>query len=486
MPRFTITDRTNTSAFIDYELPVVTPPAPSYDWSESNLPWAYTSTSQWEQDLPAGVPVVPLSPTGTSFYERLHNTVTAATGRVIVRLPDGVHRFTQFKTIGSGGAPHYSTYAFGYWNPKLAGFVANGPDKCIVEMGPNAVSQAQLDHMKTMTQGAFIQLQMGLIRLDTEYNSAPAPIYLGGVGFEAAPQPLLTEVAADIVASAGVYVPQSAPHMGVVIYSSNNRRHEESIVTYCRFRGAGKAMMSQPPFELANISSQRNQIVFSHTEFDGRMSPRYDETRPRKCGVFMVNGGIDQRVKFCWMHHSNVSRYAANDEAVASTAPLSNYYLIEGVKLDQLTNNQNRQPPINNGNSLGGYTNVSNIGFESSNAKIEIVDCVVSVDNPYTSGQIACHIQLTNTGAARPGGRLYVKGGTYRHTVFPQLNGFVTFRIQQSTNWATDGYNNTLDVRLKDNVRLAPYQVTGTWPPTAAALQAAGVTPETHYLVRSA
>lgn len=485
MALFSLRDRQNVTWTLEYD---DSPPAPSYDWSDSNLPWAYTSVNDWEQYLPAGVPVVPLSAVAGDFWTKLNATVNAQPGRFILRLPEGVFTLTSFRAVGSSGDP---TYAFGFYFAKLAGIVGAGADKTIIEMAPNSVSTAQLDKMKTMTQSSFIQLQMGMFRFDSEYGGVGAPMYLGGVTVEAAPQPLLTSIASDI--EGNVYVPQSAPHLGVVVYSSSSRRHSGSYVAYARFRGAGKAMMSQPPFELSNFTSQRNDIRYVNSEFDGRMSPRYDASQPRKCVPFMTNGGITQIIKDCWMHHSNVSRYAANDEAVASPTALSNTYRMERMKIDQITNTRNEQAGINGGNSLGGYTNASNIGFESSNALIEIIDCIVSVDNPYTNGQVPCHIQFTSTGANRVGGKLYVKGGEFRHTVYPQLNGFCTARVQTTSPWynngttgSTAGLTSNFDIRLADDTKLSPYIVTGTWPPTAATLAAAGVTPQSHFLVRNA
>jgi hypothetical protein len=488
MPTSTYTFDVSTSSWYASGLSPIHVDLPSafsgVDYSDENPPWAYTSTADWESLMPAGVPVVNLSTASSDFWTNLSATVNAQPGRCIVRLPEGVYTLKQFRVVST------VTYAYGIFFPKLAGFVGAGPDKSIIEMAPNSVSQAQLDAMSQMTQSSFNQLLMGVIRIDTQWSGAAAPIFIGGVGFESAPQNPLTSISSDITNN--VYVPQSAPHMGMTIYSDANRHHPDSLVTHCRFRGFGKAMMSQPPFELSNVTSQRNEVTYSHTEFDGRMSPRYDPTQPRKCGAFMTNGGLTQNVVDCWMHHSNVSRYAANDESVASATALSNHYYIERLKINQITNNRNEQPPLNGGNSLGGYTNASCIGFESSNALIEIIDCIVSVDNPYTTGQIPCHIQLTNTGgidpATRAGGRLYVRGGEFRHTAYPQLDGFVTFRIHPATKWWTDGFNTTLDVRDKFDNRLQPYVVTGTWPPTAAALAAAapgGVKPSTHYLIRS-
>ena len=457
------------------------PPGAAYDWSDASPPWAYSSAADWEQHLPAGVPVVNLSTGSADFWTNLDATQAAQPGRFICRLPEGVFSLTQFRMIGSSGNP---TYAFGLWFPKLAGFVGAGPDKTIVEMAAGSVNGDQLAHMATMTQASFEPLNMGLARIDTQYGGVGAPVYLGGVGIESAPQPLLTSISPDITGS--VYVPQPAPHHGVVLYSDSSRRHPDTVVTHCRFRGAGRAMTSQPPFECGNIGSQRNHITYRSTEFDGRCSPRYDPSRPRKCGPVMLNGGVHNELVDCWLHHSNVSRYAANDESVVSATALTNDYILTRCKIEQITNNQNRQPPLNGGNSLGGYTNASCCGWESSNARITITDCIMSQDNNQFAGQVPMHLQFTNTGAARQGGRLFVVGGEYRNTGWPQLDQYLCFRIQPTSHWATDGYATTLDIRkTAGGPRLAPHTYGGTWPPSPAYLVAQSLSPDTHYIVRS-
>lgn len=473
----------SSSAYINLRTgqPYAPTPTLDYDWSDENPPWAGT-LSDWEAQIPAGMARRELS-AGSTFRQRLINTCNAASGRTLINIPAGVYTFEQFVTIGSGSNP---TYAFGFFDPKLAGFVFEDVENTIIEMAPDSVNSDQLDYMKTMPQSTFVPLNMGMIRIDTQYQSAPAPVFIGGGTFEAAPQNLLTAVNSDVTNN--VYVPQSAPHHGVVFYSDSSRRHPDTLVTHTRFRGAGKAMTSQPPFEMANFGSQRNHITFRNCEFDGRMSPRYDATRPRKCGPIMHNGGVQIHMFDCWMHHSNISRYAANDESVVSGTALSNHYTATRCKSEQITNNQNRQPPINGGNSLGGFTNASAYGWESTNALIEITDCIVSQDNPNPTsgtGQIPTHLQLTNVGGvARVGGRIYVRDGDFRDTAHPHLSGFTQFRISQSTNWWTEGFENTIH-RYRGETRLSPHVVTDTWPPSAGALAAAGVTPETHYLVRS-
>lgn len=452
-----------------------------YDWSDANVPWAYSSTSEWESRIPTGVARADLSTASGDFYTNLVSTVNAAPGRVIVNLPAGVFSLDQFRVLGSSGNP---TYAFGFFLPKLAGFSGAGPDKTFVEMAANSVSAEQLSWMSSMTQSSFTPLQMGLCRIDTQYNSVAAPVFLGGLTFRAAPQNPLTSISSDITNS--VYVPQSAPHQGVTIYSDSNRRHPDSMISHVRFQGAGKAMTSQPPFEMANITSQRNHLTYRNCEFDGRMSPVYDATQPRKCGPIMLNGGVDMHLYDSWMHHSNVSRYAANDESVVSATALSNHYTATRCKLEHITDNQNRQGSLNGGNSLGGYTNATPFGWESSNALVEITDCIVSQDNNQSTGQVPMHLQLTNTGAARTGGRLYVVGGQYRNTGWPQLDGYLGFRIQPSTAWWTDGFDTTLDVRkTAGGTKLIAHVYSGTWPPTSGYLSTNGLSPSTHFIVRS-
>lgn len=439
----------------------------SHDWSDTNLPWAYDDESVFRATWPAGVTVVDIQTTSSDFYTNLVNTVNAAGRRVVVRLGAAVYSLKSFRMAGSSGDP---TYAFGFFIPNLQGLLGRGPDKTFVQMDANSVSVAQLDKMKTMAAAAFAPLQMGLARFD---GTAASPVLLAGLTFRAADQQNLTAVGAGVSA----VVPQPAPHNGVVIYPNSPAK-----VSYMRFQGAGRAMTSAPPFECGNISTQYAVASWNNCEFDGRRSPDLDPARPRRCGVWMGNNETLSEMTDCWFHHSNVSRYAANDE----NRNTQGVYRLTRCKAEQITNTQNRDPALNGGASLGGYTNATAFGWESSNATIEMNDCIVSQDNTQFSGQVPMHLQLTSVGARNPqGGRMKVVGGDYRNTGWPQLNGFVCFRIQPSTYWWTDGFDTTLAVTHRDGQRLAPYQYTGTWPPSAAQLATANVKPSTHYLIRS-
>jgi hypothetical protein len=441
----------------------------AWDWSPTNLPWEYTSTAQFTETWPVGTSIVDIQTTSTDFYTNLNNTVTAAPGRVVVRLGAGVYSLKSFRPIGASGDV---TYAFGFWFPKLQGFLGQGPDKTFVQMDAGSMSQAQLTALSQKTQAAFAPNQMGLCRID---GATGSPILIAGVTFRAADQQPLTSVGADVP----VYVPQSAPHQGVVLFNSNFGGR----ISYTRFQGAGKAMNSQPPFEHANATSQYGSIQWNNVEFDGRRSPALDPAQPRRCGVWMGNNETLSRMTDCWLHHSNVSRYAANDE----NRDTQGLYEVIRCKAEQITNVQNKDPAINGGATLGGYTNATPFGWESCNGTIRVVDSIIRQDNPFTDRQIAQHFQLTKVGArdpiAVPVTGFEVIGGEY-HNIWAALEGFTCFRIT-ATHWSRDGYAN-IDVRdTPSGPRKTPYVYTGAWPPTATTLTGAGVRPDTHYIVRT-
>ncbi|MDB5162960.1 MAG: hypothetical protein JWN28_567 [Candidatus Saccharibacteria bacterium] len=371
--------------------------------------------------------------------------------------------------IGSSGSP---TYAFGFWFPKLQGFLGQGPDKTFVQMDANSINSTQMAAIEQMDPQDFAPLQMGLCRIDGA--SPSSPVLLGGLTFRSADQQMLTTKHPNLA----VAVPQPAPHQGVCIYSGGY-----AIVSHVRFQGAGRAINSLPPFEAANVTSHYATIKWFNCEFDGRRAADLDAARPRRCGVWMGNNETLSEFDDCWFHHSNVSRYAANDE----NRNTSGKYILTRCVSQQITNTQNVDPALNNGQSLGGYTNASNFGWESCSATITLNDCVIYVDNQFTNGQWPAYLQLTSVGARNPqGGRMTVNGGRFRHTKFTQVDEFVTMRIMQATYWWTDGFNNTITINHRDGQRLQPYLYTGSWPVSAQTLATAGVTPATHYIIKNA
>lgn len=446
----------------------------AHDWDAEHRPWAYASPADWESRLPEGVPVVPLAGVGSDLRARLDATLAANQGRVIVRLPAGDHQLTSFRMAGSSGD---TTYAFGFWAPRLAGLVGDGADRTFVTLAaeartysPDGATDRTDDAhtaMAAMTKASFAPLQRSLLRLDSQSQDEPA--YLGGITFRAADQLPLTGVASDL---ADLTVPQPAPHQGVNLYTDSTTVGGRFMVSHCRFTGAGKAWTSQPPFELACLTSRRSRVVLAQCEFDGR--DYWSEHR--KCGPLMANNELHHEVVDSWLHHSAVSRDATNDENADPTA-LSTAYVRRRVKFEQITNTRNE--------GRGGYTNASLAGWESCNASILIEDCIGSIDNPYTDGQRPRHLQLTSVGGRNPrGGRMLVRGGVWRNTVVPHMDGWLTFRMPAGTFWVSDGYDTTLDVRGSNGRRLEPWVYTGpnAWP-TAAEVAAAGVTSHQNYIV---
>jgi hypothetical protein len=453
-------------------IPIAPAPDPTLPtWSDVNVPWDYSSASEFTQHWPSGVTIVDIQTGSSDFYTNLSNTVNAASGRVVVRLQAGIYHLNQFRMIGSSGDP---TYAFGFWFAKLQGFLGQGADQTFIQMDANSMSTAQLNAMKTMDPNDFSPLQIGLCRLDG--SSAASPVLIAGVTFRAADQQLLTAVHPNLSSTYGVYTPQPAPHQGVVLFSG-----VFATISHVRFQGAGRAMSSAPPFEMANASSQYGTIHWYNCEFDGRLSPDLNAAKPRRCGVWMGNNEAVSDFNDCWFHHSNVSRYAANDQ----NRNTQGLYTLTHCLLQQITNTQNTDPAINGGASLGGWTNACPLGWESCNGTLTLNNCVVYVDNASTVNSFPAHLQLTSVGSRNPqGGRMYVNGGEFRHTAYTQLDEFITFRIQPDTYWWTDGFNTTLTMKHRNGQILQPYEITGSWPPSSTALANAGVTPTTHYLVK--
>ena len=451
------------------DIPTPPPVSNDSDWSDANPPWAYTDTSVFTSTWPAGTQIVSLSATGATFKAKLDNTLSGVTGRAVVQLGAGDFQLTNFSALGGT-----TTYDFGYYSSKLQGFLGAGPDKTFITMNASSMSTQQLSIIQALTPTSSASpLQMGILRFDGV--SASSPVLIAGVTFRAADQQNITAQAAG--ASPAVVVPQPAPHQGVVLYQGSYGQ-----VSYCRFQAAGRACTSSPPFEMANITTQYGSTVYNNCEFDGRLSASLNAAQPRRCGPIMGNNETLHTMTDCWIHHSNVSRYAVNDQ----NRNTAGTYTLTRVKANQITNTHNVDPALNGGNSLGGYTNATALGWESCNGTITLNNCVIEQNNGFTDGQIAQHLQMTSVGSRNPqGGRCTVNGGTYRSTVWTQLDGYVLFRIPTGTFWYSDGLNTTLSVYNNAGTKLSPYVYTGTWPPTAGQLSVAGVANTTHYIVRT-
>lgn len=427
----------------------------SWDWSDTNLPWAYTDTSVFTSGWPAGVTIVDLQTSGGSFYSRLTATVNAAGKRVVVRLPAGTHHLTAFNMIGSSGSP---TYAFGFWHPNLQGFLGQGPDQTIIQMDPNSITQAQLNDMMTMDAGPTGNPnQLGFMRVD---GSSASPILISGVTFRGTDQPNLTDGTAS-VKSYGATFPDPAPYNGLVFYSNS-----PGIVSYTRFQAAGHAKLGLPPFEHANVSSQYSpSMLFSHCEMDGRLAPEVDPTQPRRCGPVMANNETLHTMSDCWLHHSLWTRYAANDQ----NRDTYGTYNLTRTKIEQI--------------------NASSAGWESCAATINVTDCIISTDTavPSSASGSIFHLSLTPVGSrSNPqGGRLNVTRGTFKSTKYSAMDGYITVRAIASMHWVTDGYSTTMKMIGSSGQRLSPY-VASSWPVSASTLSSAGVSPTTHYLVYTA
>ena len=454
-----------------------------WDFNDTQVPWFYQSTSEFMENYPSGWPtptVVPIQTGAATFRQNVLNTLSS-NGRCLIELDEAVYHLTSFEA--AAGDP---MYAFGFWDTRLVGFIGKGPDKTVIQMDANSLSSTQRSGIAAFTAASWGVLNIGMMRID---GDAASPAVLAGVTVRAADQQIIPSFASDNLIVGG----QPAPHRGVTFFRRGSSPYGYFYQSHVRYQGAARAATSRPPFESANFDSQYSYGYSHHVESDGRRSPELDAARPRRCGVMMGNNEQVSELHDVWLHHSNVSRYAVNDE----NRDTSGLYLVERVKAEQITVNQNRDPALNGGASLGGWTNATPFGWESCNGTIRVQRTIISQDNPNPLsgvGQIPMHFQMTHVGDRNPvGGRFYADDNEYRWPAHPHLDGFAGFRISQTSHWWLNGspagsphrLNETIFV-TQDGVRLQPAVISGTWPPTLASLTAAGITPHTHYLVRSA
>lgn len=473
-------DGTNISPFYGPAAAAPVVPSATHDWSDTNLPWTYSSTDEFTALWPSRVKVVQLQTGSDDFWTNLNNTVNAA-GRCVVQLPAGTFHINQFRMIGTSGDPNYS---FGFWWPNLQGFLGAGPDKTIVQMDANSMSsdpigtgtyagESQISRLKDFTEASFAPSQMGFCRFDSK--TVDDPILIAGVTFRGADQNLLPagSFASDVTAA----LPQPAPYGGVTLFQP-----ARAIVSYCRFQAVGHAALAQPPFETAGLGTQYSTTTINNCEFDGRLAPELDPAQPRRNGLLMANNETLHEMTDCWLHHNNLSKLAVNDQNRNTFGT----YNLTRVKVDHNGELHNVDPVYGN---LGGATNAPCAGYENCAATINWTDCIMEQANSSTSAGVAQHLSFTLPAARNPqGGRLHVNGGSWRNPGFPSLDGYLCIWVTTNTYWYADGLATTMDVRDENGNPKSPYVVTtsaGSWPPSAASLAAAGVSPDTHYIVRA-
>lgn len=434
-----------------------------YDWNDSHRPQdsLISAVDQAEREAryfagrPGGwaavAPIVDLTqntgnlPTDTTATL---NANVALIKRMHVRLPDsGSPAVFHIPSFPAAAADEM--YAFGYWAKVFAsigsvgngsvfcGWIGRGPTKTIIQQDANSMSTTQLTNLAAMTKASGSVNQISCLRID---GDAEYPAGNFGILFRAADQQTISSFAADNGIAGG----QPAPHGGLVYYRRGTSSSVYAYTSYCVFQGFGRACTSLPPFEHGNVNVQYGYVAYDYCEFDGRIAGDLNAARPRRCGVVMDNNMYYARYSNCWFHHSNVSRYAYNAQNANTTGAI----LFEYCKFNNITDNQNVDPALNGGASLGGYTNATPLGFESSNDDITIKFCIISQDNTVgNSGQVPCHVQMTTVGARNPqGGRMHLIGNTYRHSQ-AYLDGFLTMRIADETYWYIDGLNTTVEAR---------------------------------------
>jgi len=442
-----------------------------YEWGETNDPTegsddVYKVMRSW----PAGLVFVDLPKNTKTLVENIKALAAFQKVAFILVLPKGFFKLFTVPLVGVSGR---QDYAYALFNDKLQGFLGTGCKNTFVALAPNAISQEQLDCYATMDPRKFTPNALGMVLLQPKDKT---DVYMGGLTFVAYDQPPIKKIHPEL-AKLGVVVPQPAPHGGVVVGQWKNL-----TCSYVKFQGNARALMGRPPFEHGPLGQQYGKLFINNCWFSGARDARVDPYKPRRCGSLMMNNPSEVVITDTTFRDTNVSRVAHNAENKAIDGDIT-FLRCSFVGIG----NQNIDPRLNGGKTLGGYTNAANIGFESSASNIKILYCLMTVDNPGNDSVHgrSTHISLTHTGSRNPqNGRLLVKGGVFRNKAWPVINGFLTMSISITSYWWLDGLNNTITVLATDGSRKTPWVHTGTWPPTVAQMAAAKVNSKTHYIVR--
>ena len=285
---------------------------------------------------------------------------------------------------------------------------------------PQRVASWSKRRLATRSSTSFSVSQIKCLRLDS--NRGATKVHLSGIRFRAHDQQLTSNLHSDVLGR-GVSVPTPAPHSGLSIFGGNwpTREPARALVSYCRFVGFARALLSLPPFEHSNLSSQYGYIDMHHVESDGRRDPEIDPNRPRRCGTIMANNEVEHKLRDFYAHHNMLSRYAVNDQNYDT----SGLYLGERLTMHDITN-----VPV------GASSNPCLMGWETSSARIELNDVSLTVDNPSTSVATQQHLGFTLVAGGNhrtlPAevGPLIVRGGTFRNLAWPQLDGMLSIRLK--------------------------------------------------------
>lgn len=432
-----------------------TPPGDDTPWSDSNPPWALKASEALTDGWPAAAltMIKPLSSNGATFRDRLNNTLSA--GPCIVQLPAGTYHLNAFYQ-STTGTNRTTTHGYGYLQPaNLRGLLGAGANQTYIMMDPNSYTSEQVSAVSALSSSNTIQFYMMIFAQGNYSTSGPTgnPLYISGITFKGSDQQPATSGAA-----AGTPTPYSGVHFRGV----NN-----GIIQYCRFQGCGRNFTTSPPYEIASLGMQYNNITVRRIESDGRLAPDVNSARPRRSGVLMMNNEFNIDMQDSWLHHGLLARYAVND----GNRPTTGTYRHTRLLLEE----------IGNVNNSGATHQRVPTGYENVGGNVIWTD--TTIKQPATNWDRA-HMQFTTVGGQSnsnpPAGTLNVTNCTFTHGHTP-MDGYFVLYLSQSNNWWTGNINTIPVVIKKGTSTLTPYRITSQ--PSTASLSNAGVSKDTHFLL---
>jgi len=438
-------------------------------WSSSNLPWSY---GQLQDDWPSSALALVVSYTDNRWYSasktfvQILDDACSTVGDCIIQLPAGTFHISNFNYFRTSA----NAQAMGYFNANLRGLLGSGVLSTFIQVDPNSIDSTLISWQEALTTSNTcntVAFRLG--------NNDSRDFYMAGITWLGTDQPNLNHSAIQAQPSNAPYT-QDLPACwgGLVLHGVG----PGSLFQNLRFIGFGHALTNSPPFETGAIGSQSDNYTLRRVEIDGQIASTFDSSRPRRSGMLMLNSELNVTLEDGYLHHSERSGYTNYGHTTAARAngsiTTTNWQVEHNADYDDGLGGSLGMPPFNHEEVLGPITHNAPIfgTYDRENWQV-------------SHGYVGCSTVGT------------VNGLTINDPViigsYAQDNGCFSLRVPPTyydgnTNvWYTSSGSMPITV-TKNGVPLTMVRV-GSGTPygtsyTASQLQSAGITPDTHWLVK--
>lgn len=443
----------------------------SASWADGNEPWRIGGlTDDWPQA--ALDKVVQYNDSrwfsASKTFTKICQDAAAIVPGAIIKLPAGTYHLTKFDQAVSG------TQGYVFFGKSIGGLLGAGPESTFIVLDSNALVDPLLTSIKNATNAISVYTM--------RFDNAP---YISGITFDAHEQPLIDGTA--VAKPNGYPSSYSAPYAGLQYYNTTG-----GITQNVRFRGFGKCWNNVYPYELGAVNTSGASHTMRRYEIDGRTAASINSTRPRVSGGFMYNNGGNFTLTDGWEHHSKRSGHTIFGKTGSATLA-SGTFNTTRVRINDNAN-------INDGD--GGTYTFSAFNHEQAVGAITYTNCQMQRSNIASTGRATYITVGANNNLGNPKNIVFnFDDKSYWENPPATDNGMFSVFNPPTYGSTSNIYHDQFKAGAEPiqvfvgGKKLKPVFVSstavGSWPTvpsshTASQLAAAGYTPTTAFLIRTA